>query len=135
MANRADLLNQCFFGNRWVATHSPASGTTIVVQSPAATDGTSRPHLETLWYSIRNQTGAGSLQATVTVQVRIASIAGTVIASNEHLLAPSTSANVQLVGMGVPGKRGKSLFIGMNTVVASLTQSVSAAGWVEDTNG
>lgn len=137
MANRADLLNACFFGNRWVATHQPAAGTTVIAQSPLGSviGPQSRPHLETLWYSIKNMVGAGAIIHTVQVTVRNVSVAGTIICATDHLVAPSTSANVQLVGMGVPGKRGGSFFISMNTVVASVTQSISAAGWIEDTNG
>lgn len=135
MGKRSDLLDACFFGNRWAATHQPAAGTTVVVQSPVATDATSRHHLELLTYSIKNMVGAGAAIATVTATVRNASIAGTVLWSTDHLVAPSTSANVQIACMGFPGKRGSRFFISMSTVVASVIQSMSAAGWIEDTNG
>jgi hypothetical protein len=137
MSRRSDLLDACFFGNRWSA-NTTAAGTTVAPQSPAGAgiiQSQSRPHMEMLCYSFINETGAGAANITVTAQVRNASVAGTVLWSQQHLIAPSTSANVQIVCMGLPGKRGFPIVATTNTVVASLSASISIAGWYEDTNG
>ena len=136
MSKRSDLLDACFFGNRWSA-NTTAAGSTVAPQSPSVVGlpAQTRPHLEMLCYSFINLTGAGAAIATVTAQVRNASVAGTVLWSQQHLIAPSTSANVQIVCMGLPGKRGSAMVATANTVVASLSASFSIAGWLEDTNG
>ena len=135
MSKRADLLIACMLGNRWNATNSPVAGATATVQSPVAPDAQSRPHLETLIYQLVNLFGAGSLEATVSVNVSIASIAGTVVASFKHLMAPSSSANVGIANLQLAGKRGRPLFVSVPTVGGSVQASLTAAGWIEDTNG
>lgn len=134
MAERAELLLACMMGNRWASTSNPTSATTnpatAAAGSPAAIPATSRPHLETILYSIN---GISATFSTVGVQVR--GSGGTVMASVNHLVGGSTIANAALSYLGIPGKRGGTLTVSMNTVITSLTQSVSAAGWIEDTNG
>jgi hypothetical protein len=118
-------------GNRWAAS-SVAAGVSVSASSGLPKDNQTRPHLETIWYSIRNLAGAG-VNHTVSAQVRHAG--GTVVMSVEHFLAASTVANVNLQAVGVAGKRGGSLTVAMNTAVASVTYAVNAAGWFEDVNG
>lgn len=135
MSKRADLLLACMMGNRWLSTSAPAAGTTAVASSPVAPGANSRPHLETIWASIHNRVGAGAINFTVGIEVRHASIAGTLIASLSQLVPFSSTAQVSLSSMGIAGKRGSRLSVSMNTVIASVTQTVNAAGWMEDTNG
>jgi hypothetical protein len=135
MANR-NLIND-MLGKRWSDTDAPNAGTAVSVSSntnlgEAAISGTARQNLETLIYSIKNQVGAGAALATVTVSVRHATQAGTVVASFDHLIPASTTANVAMTSLGIQGKWGKALRVTMDTVVASLTQKVSIAGWTED---
>jgi len=120
---------------RWNDTDSPSAGTAVSVSSGVgdAPVGTQQRHnLETLSYWIWNRTGAGGVAATVSVQVRHATPAGTVIASFQHLVGASTVASATFTNLMLQGKRGKAIRVTMDTVVASLTQSVSAAGWIED---
>jgi hypothetical protein len=119
-----------FWKNRWSATSAPAAGTTVVAQSPAITPN-SKSHLETILYSIWNSNAA----QTVQFQVRIASAAGTVIASLDNILAATAVQQVIATACGIPGKRGKQFWTGMNTTVASLTQKVTIAGWTDDSDG
>lgn len=128
MGNR-DLMNK-MLGERWVKTSAPAAGTTAVATVSAPIEPQARHHLETLIYSIRNFVGAGGAAATVGLQVRAG--AGTVLASIDHLIPASTTANVAMSNLGIPGKRGSAMDVYMNTVVASLTQKVNIAGWTEN---
>ena len=135
MANR-DLIND-MLSKRWSDTDAPNAGTAVSISSNThLAEGTpspnSRHHLETLIYSIRNMMGAGALNATVTVSVRHGIVAGTVVAAWNHLIAPSTSANVAMSNLGFASKRGIGLRVTMDTVIASLAQTVSIAGWTED---
>lgn len=135
MSKRSDLLVACMLGNRWNATHAPAAGATVVLSSPSLGNPLARTHLESIWYSIRNQMGAGALNTTVTLSIRQASAAGTVIASIDHLVQPSQSANVAISNMALFAKRGNAIAFTMDTVIGSVKATVNAAGWVEDTNG
>lgn len=134
MSKRSDLVVACMLGNRW-KNSTVVAGATVSCASPAPTDGQSRPHLETLWYSIKNFVGAGGAAATVAVQVRSSSENGTLFASVEHLVPASTTANVSISNMQIAGKRGARLMVTTSTFIASLTASVNAMGWIEDTNG
>ena len=129
MSNR-DKMND-FLTNRWVATSAPAAGTTCVA-SVAPQGPQSRIHLETLLYTIDNRGVSTGLKQTVTVNVRVGSIAGTVIAAIPLTVYSSTVQNVGLTNLGIPGERGVGLNVSMNTVIASLVQAVNIAGWRED---
>lgn len=122
--------SQYFWKNRWSVTHAPTAGTTVVAQSPAVGKN-SKAHLETIMYSIWNSNAA----QTVQFQVRSASAAGTVIASLDNLLAATAVQQVIASALGIPGKRGQVIWAGMNTTVASLTQKVTLAGWIDDADG
>jgi hypothetical protein len=133
MANR-NLINDMLC-SRWNDTDAPSSGTAVSVSSQigdAQIAPLQRHNLETLIYSIKNQVGAGGVVATVTVSVRHATPAGTVMASFDHLIPASTVVNVSMSNLMLQGKRGKAIRVTMDTVVASLTQKVSIAGWVDD---
>src|SRR4026207_1813925 len=97
MSNRQamnDMLTK-----RWNDTDSPSAGTAVSVSSSVgdAAVGTQQRHnLETLSYWIWNRTGAGGVIATVTVTVRHATPAGTVMASFQHLVAASTVSSVSM---------------------------------------
>jgi hypothetical protein len=54
------------------------------------------------------------------------------MASFDHLIPASTVVNVSMSNLMLQGKRGKAIRVTMDTVVASLTQKVSIAGWVDD---
>ena len=135
MANR-DLVND-MLSKRWSDHDEPAAASAISLTSDthlanAPANPNSRYHLETLIYSIRNMMGAGALNATVTVAVRHGTAAGTIIAAWNHLVAPSTSANVCMTNLGFASKKGIGFRVTMDTVIASLTQTAAIAGWTED---
>lgn len=133
MSKRSDLVVACLLGNRWRATSAPAAGTTCVATAPTPTSATQRVHLETLWYSVKNLAGAG---VTYTVQVQVRGAANTVLASVDHLVGISQTANVAITNFAFANpKLGTGLNVFMNTVLTSVTQSLNISGWIEDTNG
>ena len=123
--------SQYFWKNRWRANDAPTGGSAAGATSPVMTGKNSLPHLETWLYTIWNSNAAQTVQA----QIRIASAAGTVIASMDNLLAATAVQQVIATACGIPGKRGQRLFAGFNTAVASLTTKVNIAGWIDDTDG
>lgn len=135
MSKRSDLLVACMLGNRWRLTTGSTVAAIVSAVSPTAPDAQSRPHLETLWYSIRNFVGAGAANTTVQMQIRNASVAGTVLASVDHLVGFSTTTNVAIANMQLAGKRGSKFYITTDTAVASVAATINACGWFEDTNG
>lgn len=130
MSKRSDLLVACMLGNRWRSSNV-TTGASCAASSPTPQDANSRVHLETLWYSIDNlNTG----NFTVGVEVRGAS--NTVLASVQHFLQATSTANVNISNMAFANpKRGTSLKVAMNTALASVALAVNIAGWIEDTNG
>jgi hypothetical protein len=129
MSNRDKMSD--FLTNRWSATSTPAAGTTCVA-SVAPHGAQSRIHLETLLFTIDNRGVSTGLKQTVTVNVRLGSIAGTVLAAVPLTVYSSVVQNVAMTNLGIPGERGIGLNVSMNTVIASLVQAVNIAGWYED---
>jgi hypothetical protein len=134
MSKKADGLIANMLSQRWQDTTTVANAT-VSAKSPASPTSQSRQYIDTLVYSIRNFVGSGGAQATVAVQIRHASVQGTVIASFANLIAASTAPMVSLTGLNYQSKRGGQLFVTTDTFVASLTAAVNAAGWTEDVNG
>jgi len=128
MSKRSDSLLADFFSNKWSATNAPAAGATIVAATPTPVSNTHRHILETLSYSITNM-NAGSGH-TVTIQVREASVSGTVLWSRTHLVNGSTTVNVD-AAPNLAAQRGKTLHFMNNTVLASVVATLNAAGWTD----
>jgi hypothetical protein len=121
-----------FWRDRWRATDNPTGASAAACTAPAGVIASqARPHLETILGSIWNSNAA----STVQLQVRIASAAGTVICALDNIVNTSTVGQINLVSLGLPGKRGAGFWVGFNTAVASLTTKLSIAGWTEDANG
>ncbi len=123
MAFRDKSLIIDSLGNNWNATCSTAAGTTCTASVvPAAKE---RIHLGQLGWSIRN---AGAAAYTATLNVRHASIAGTVIASWD-IQAAAAGGLQDSWAVNLMGKRGVPLNVDFGTPAASVTQKVSIAGW------
>jgi hypothetical protein len=134
MSNKADGLIANMISQRWQDTTTVANAT-VSAKSPPSPSGQSRQYIDTLIYSLRNFVGSGGSQSTVAVQIRHASVQGTLVASLGNLIPASTTAQVALTGLNYQSKRGGQLFVTTDTFVASLTAAVNAAGWTEDVNG
>ena len=128
MSKRADGLVSDQLENRWSVSQTPTAGTTMTASVSAPTSAKSRHNLETLTYAISNFSATAH---TLTMDIRAASVAGTAVWSQFHLVLPSTSAQVSLSHMGLQAPKGEGLFFMSNTVLASVALSVNAAGWTD----
>ena len=124
MANRDKALIIVSLGNNWNANNTTASGTTLAVSSPTPAIK-ERIHLTQLGWSQRNVAAAAY---TSTLNVRHASVAGTVIASWDIIATLNASVQDTWV-VNLMGKRGVPLVVDFGTPLASVTQKVSIAGW------
>lgn len=131
MSRKSDGLIADMLAERWAVTHAPAAGETVVLSVPAPQSLKNRHTLDTLSYTIRNGS-AGT--HTVTTSVRDASIAGTVLASWDDLLATATVVNRHLNGLGIQGGKGNALVFTQDTVLAAVKATVNATGWTDESN-
>lgn len=113
--------------NNFVRTAGPAAGTTCSASvSPAAP--TSRVMLTNLGWAINNVAGTTGPMSTLTVSS--GSIAGTVLAS--WRITPVGLGSFQdSWTVNIKGKKGVSVAAFWGTPSASVTQSVSMAGWFD----
>jgi hypothetical protein len=130
MANSSDGLFRDYMRERWTASSAPTAGTTCVasVGNSATMHSKARNIVESLIYSARNVTAA---TVTLTASIRAASIAGTVLASWDILLAANASVQDCFAQLNIPAPRGQDLFAEFGTPATSVTQKVSIAGWTE----
>jgi len=90
--------------------------------------------LEAVIFSVKNLTAAAS---TVVMEVREASIAGTVLASVEIITAAgATTADCYSqwyipASRGVPGTAYGNLSVSFNTVQTSVVAKLNTSGWLE----
>ena len=116
----ADLL-----GQRWTITSSPSAGATVTA-SVSTGSSAERITLDCLSYTFKNMS-AGAF--TCTTSVRDASVAGSVVASWQDVVATASSGGRHLDSLGISIASGHSLFITQDTVLASVVASVNATGW------
>ena len=111
------------------------TGVSCSAASPTlATQPQSRVHLESIIYSLKNWSFGAGTQFSVAVQIR--GTAGTVYANIDHVLASSTVQNANITDLKFANpKLGQGLVVTTNTPGGSVTESVAATGWIEDTNG
>ena len=125
MAAREAALIIDSLGNNWNANSAPTAGTTCTASVAPAAKG--RVNLSVLGWSVRNATAAG---VTVTLSVRDASIAGTVLASWDMLVA-TASALTDTFYPQIRGLRGNAISVDFGAPAASVTQKVNIAGWFD----
>lgn len=134
MSKGVDGLLDDYFRQRWSATSAPAGGTTCVANASIANVGArQRSVLEAVVFSVKNLTAAVS---TVVMEVREASIAGTVLASVE-IITPVGGTTADCYSQWyVPSSRGGTaaygnLSVSFNTVQASVVAKLNTCGWLE----
>ena len=129
MANRSEALDINVNADRWSALSAPAAGATCGAGVSAA-GATTKINLVSLSYSILNMSAAPH---TTTLQVRDASIAGTVLWSMDFLVANAAAAQGTLSNIELQnGLRGNGLYMGFSTLLASVKESLSACGWFDN---
>lgn len=135
--SRADeqLLND-YFKQRWSVTSAPSGGTTCVANTKTAVprlNGASRNILEAIIFSVKNLTAAACTQ---TLEVREASITGTLLASVD-IICPTavTTADCYSQWYISAARAGTAdyghLSVSFNTVQASVSQKINICGWME----
>lgn len=138
MANSSDGLFKDYMRERWTTTNSPAAGTTCVAAASGTAGGTGLPTntigsqeryiIESLLLSARN---VGAAAVTLTANVRASSITGTILAGVDVIVAVNGSYQDCFAQLNFPAPRGQDLVVEFGTPAASVTQRVSAAGWIE----
>lgn len=130
MSKGVDGLLDDYFRARWTGTSTPAAGTTCVASAAVvAMSNKSRNIIEMLGFSARNATAAA---VTMTLSIRAASIAGSVLASWDFILANGVGIQDCYSQLNVNAPRGQDIVVEFGTPVASVTQKVSISGWTEN---
>lgn len=129
MSKKSEGLFGNFLGDKWSLTHAPAAGTTVVASVSAPQSAKDRHILECLSFSVKNMAAAAH---TVTVAVRDASVAGTVLMSLDSIIAAAASKEVVLDSLGLPAGKGNAIHITTDTVLASVKATVNATGWTDN---
>lgn len=122
MAYRDRALIIDSLGNNWNQSTIAPGVTASASVSVAIKE---RIALTQLGWSMKNLTAAN---ATAHLQVRDASIAGTILAQWEIVVAAGLTAQDSWV-VNIKGLRGSPLYIGFNTAQASVGYGLSVAGW------
>ena len=129
MSKGVDGLLDDYFRQRWNGTSAPAAGTTCVASTGVVNIGArERVLIEMLGFSAMNATAAG---VTMTLSVRSASIAGTVLASWNFVLANGVGIQDCYSQLNINAPRGQDLVVEFGAPVASVTQKVNISGWLE----
>lgn len=113
-------------GHNFNKVGNPNAGTTCTV-SVAPSCSTTRMMLSNLGWSIRN---AGAAAYTATLNVRDASIGGTVLATWDIVIGAAAGLQDTWL-VNVKGLRGNAINVDFGTPASSVTQRVSLAGWEE----
>ena len=84
--------------------------------------------MDAFFFSLLNK---NSVQVTMTASVRDVSVAGTVIAQFPMLVGASTTAIVTMSDIHLIATPGQGFFLTTDTVQPSVTATVNAAGWTD----
>ena len=136
MTKHVDGLLDDYFYNRWNATSAPSAGATCSASSGRgvgsgnanAMPTLSRNILEAIVFSILNRTAAAT---TATLEIREASIGGSVLASVDIITAASATSADCYSQYYQYATRGNDISVSFNTVQASVTQKINISGWTE----
>lgn len=128
MSKKSDGLIADMMDHRWsyTSTATNATNTAQVVGAPVSAND--EQHLDFFHWAILNK---NALSFTMSGQIRDASVAGTVLAQWAMLLPGSQVAQVAPAGIHLIASKGKGLFFTTDTVQPSVTSTVNAAGWTD----
>ncbi|HZD12000.1 MAG TPA: hypothetical protein VE177_00575 [Candidatus Binatus sp.] len=112
--------------NRWRATNATV-GATCVAASPTLGDLRELHNLTSVNVSIANMSAAAS---TVTLSVRDASIAGTVLASLD-IVTPAAAGSTNSLYFDLPGNRGTPISVDLGLLGGSVAGKLNICGWKE----
>lgn len=128
MSKKSDGLLADMMDNRWSYTSTGTNATLTQALAAAPQSGRDRVHLDFFHMAILNK---NTLSFTMAAQIRDASVAGTVLAQWPLLLVGSQVAQVAPAGIHLMATKGKGFFLTTDTVQPSVTATVNAAGWMD----
>src|SRR5256885_7487766 len=124
MSKKADQLLQDQLANRWSTTSNPAAASSAIATSRAA-GVLGRMNVDTLTYSIANQTAAA---INNTLSIRSSAQSGTVLA--QLRIQVPTGQGVQFNGaINIPGKIGQAVAVDISGAASSVLHNVTICGW------
>lgn len=130
MSKKSDGLWANYLDDRWAVTEV-VNGTTITASVSAPQSAKSAHVLDALSMVVTNFNAAGH---TVTLAVRDVSAAGTTLAQWKLFVPASTSAQVNPANLNIYASKGAALYFTNDTVLASVSSSVNASGWTDNSS-
>lgn len=131
MSKRSESMQADELENRWYVSASTTNATIVPAVSPTLLNTRAVRHLDFLHLAILNK---NTLHTTASAQVRDASVGGTVLFQLSMLVGGSTTAQVNPAGIHLMATPGKEFFYTTDTVAPSVTVSVSAGGWTDESS-
>ena len=128
MSRKTDALVADKMDNRWSYTSTATNATLTQALAAAPQSAKDEVHLDFIQLLFLNK---NTLSFTIAAQVRDVSVAGTVLAQWPMLLVGSQVAQVSPTGIHVTATKGAGLFLTTDTVQPSVTATVNAAGWID----
>jgi hypothetical protein len=134
MSKRGEELLIASLSDRWSANHTPSIGVTCTanVNAQFTSNGLGNKYkhnLTSLSYSLNAVKSAGV--STMTLSVRDASIGGPVRAQWAFVVAAAGAQQGTLANLDIPGLNATDLFAEFGAPNASVSASVTMAGWTD----
>lgn len=130
MSKKSDGLWANYLDDRWNVTQV-VNGATITASVSAPQSAKSAHVLDALSVAVTNFNAAAH---TVTIAVRDASAAGTILAQWKLFVAGAGSTQLNPANLNIYGGKGNALHFTNDTVLASVSASVNASGWTDNSS-
>jgi len=131
MSKKSDGLIADMLGHRWSYTSTATNATNTAQVTPTPLSSRDKQHMDFFNWTILNKNTASF---TMAGQIRDVSVAGTVLAQWSMILPGSQVAQVAPAGIHLQATGGKALFFTTDTVQPSVTSTVNAAGWTDQSS-
>ncbi len=131
MSKKSDGLIADMLENRWSFTATATNATTTPEVVAAPSGGNDYRHMDSFHWMI---TSKNTLTFTMTGVIRDASVAGTALAQFPMIIGASQVAQVSPEGLHLKATKGKGFFFTTDTVQPSVTSTVNAAGWTDQSH-
>jgi hypothetical protein len=128
MSKKSEALVADMLDNRWSFTATATNATTTPEIKAAPGGAKDSVHLDHFHWLITNE---NALTFTMHGIIRDASLTGTVLAQFPMVVGASQVAQVNSSGIHLMATPGKGFFFTTDTVQPSVTSTVNAAGWTD----
>jgi hypothetical protein len=128
MSKKSEALVADMLDNRWSYTSTATNATNTPEVKAAPGGAKDMVHMDSFHWMLTNE---NTLTFTMTGVIRDASLAGTVLAQFPMVVNGTTVAQVSPYGFHLMATQGKGFFFTTDTVQPSLTSTVNAAGWTD----